>query len=353
MRRLRVVGLGDDDETVVLEDPIRHERFAVPGDERLRAAARGDVRRLGQMEIDSTTPLRPRDIQARIRGGESVEQVAAHGGVTHAHVERFAYPVLLERARVAELAGRARPKVEDADPDDTRTLRELVTGTLATRGQDHDEPRWDAWKGEAGEWVVGLAWRAGRTDNLAHWTYRPGPSGGVITARDDPARELLGQAPTGGPRRVGEAPAETAPGAGAGQAEEAEEAEQAGGAADGELEEALPGAATATGEVAPRPGASRGPAARTETRRGGRAEREVPDQRAATSRARTGERRRSTSGSAERRTAAPRGSTGGSGPSSGDTASGDDGADGRGRARRHPIVPSWEDVLLGVRSPRE
>ncbi len=69
MRELRVVGLGEDTATVVLEDPIRHERFVVPSDERLRAAARGDVRRLGQMEIETTSPLRPRDIQARIRGG--------------------------------------------------------------------------------------------------------------------------------------------------------------------------------------------------------------------------------------------------------------------------------------------
>ena len=82
MRQLRVVGLGDDHETVILEDPIRHERFAVSGDERLRAAARGDVRRLGQMEIEVTSPLRPRDIQARVRAGESVDDVAAAGGVS-------------------------------------------------------------------------------------------------------------------------------------------------------------------------------------------------------------------------------------------------------------------------------
>lgn len=244
MRRLRVVGLGDDDETVILEDPIRHERFAVPGDERLRAAARGDVRRLGQMEIETVTPLRPRDIQARIRAGESVEQVAAHGGVTHAHVERFAYPVLLERARVAELAGRARPQQEPGQGE-ARTLRESVTGTLATRGQNHDEPRWDAWKAEDGEWVVGLAWQAGRTDNVAHWTYRPGPSGGLITARDDPARELLGQAPVGGPRRVGER--DDRPEA-AGEPEVAEEA-----AEEIDVEDELPTATTASGEVAPRP----------------------------------------------------------------------------------------------------
>ncbi|MFD1045746.1 septation protein SepH, partial [Kibdelosporangium lantanae] len=77
MRTLRVVGLGEDGTTVILEDPIRGERFQLPADERLRAAARGDVTRLGQIEIELESQMRPREIQARIRAGESVEQVAA------------------------------------------------------------------------------------------------------------------------------------------------------------------------------------------------------------------------------------------------------------------------------------
>ena len=130
MRQLRVVGLGDDHETVILEDPIRHERFAVSGDERLRAAARGDVRRLGQMEIEVSSPLRPRDIQARVRAGESVDEVASAAGVSTSHVERFAYPVLLERARVAEIARRAHP-VLPTDPTrtDGRTLGDTAMRT--------------------------------------------------------------------------------------------------------------------------------------------------------------------------------------------------------------------------------
>ena len=157
MRELRVVGLGEDTATVILEDPIRHERFVVPSDERLRAAARGDVRRLGQMEIETTSPLRPRDIQARIRGGESVADVAAGAGVPAAHVERFAYPVLLERSRVAEMAGRGRP-LDEAGTPDPRTLLEILTATFGGRGQDPADATWDAWKGEDGAWVVALSW---------------------------------------------------------------------------------------------------------------------------------------------------------------------------------------------------
>ena len=56
--------------------------------------------------------LRPKEIQARIRAGASVEQVAQMAGVDVGRVERFAHPVLLERARAAELA-KADPRVRE------------------------------------------------------------------------------------------------------------------------------------------------------------------------------------------------------------------------------------------------
>ena len=93
MRALRVVGLTEDGD-VVLEDPVRLERYTVPADERLRAAARGDLSRLGQIAIELESQLRPREIQARIRAGASVEQVATAAGVPEQKIERFAYPVL-------------------------------------------------------------------------------------------------------------------------------------------------------------------------------------------------------------------------------------------------------------------
>ncbi len=80
MRALRVVGITEGGD-VVLEDSGRRERFTVPADEQLRAAARGDLTRLGQIAIELESQLRPREIQARIRAGASVEQVASAAGV--------------------------------------------------------------------------------------------------------------------------------------------------------------------------------------------------------------------------------------------------------------------------------
>src|SRR5919197_2086041 len=189
MRALRIVGLEDDGKTVIVEDPARGERFTVPADVRLRAAARGDITRLGQIAIELESQMRPREIQARILAGESVEQVAAAAGLPEHRVERFAYPVLLERSRTAELAQRAHPVREDGP--DVQTLGEVVAHAFGTRGQDYSVANWDSWRGEDGKWVVQLSWTAGRSFKRAHWAFHPGAHGGTVPPIDDHALDLL------------------------------------------------------------------------------------------------------------------------------------------------------------------
>lgn len=188
MRALRVVGLHEDGKSVVCEDAAG-EQFQIPSDERLLAAARGDLSRLGQIQIKLESQMRPREIQTRIRSGETVAQVAAAAGIPEQRVERFAYPVLLERSRTAELAQRAHPVREDGP--DVQTLGEAVAHAFGVRGQDYGRATWDSWRGDDGKWVVCIRWKAGRSDNRAHWSYSPGAHGGTAIALDDPAADLL------------------------------------------------------------------------------------------------------------------------------------------------------------------
>jgi hypothetical protein len=193
MRSLRVVGLADDGavicETETTSAAEKPERFSLKVDDKLRAAARGDLARIGQIEIEVESPMRPREIQARIRAGASVEQVAEMSGLPVEKVDRFAYPVLLERSRTAELAQRAHP-IRDDGPD-VRTLGEVVANTFGQRGQDYTAVSWDSWKGEDGKWVIQLHWTAGRSDNRAHWTFHPGAHGGTVTVLDEHAADLI------------------------------------------------------------------------------------------------------------------------------------------------------------------
>ncbi len=205
MRALRVVGLGTDGRTVILETVTqrpgeRRERFSVPIDDGLQAAVRGDLARLDQTDSELECPMRPREIQDRIRAGASVEQVATAAGVPSERIERFAYPVLLERSRMAMLAQRAHPVC--ADGPDVRTLEEVITEAFRRRGHDYGAVTWDSWRGDNGKWVVQLRWRTGRSDNRAQWTLHPGAHGGTVTAIDEHATDLIDPQPAAQLRTV-------------------------------------------------------------------------------------------------------------------------------------------------------
>lgn len=191
MRELKVVGLDVDGTRIICETGDSGEKFVLRADDRLKAAVRGDRAASNQTTIDVEVPniLRPREIQSKIRAGASVEQIASAAGVDIARVERFAHPVLLERSRAAELATAAHPVL--ADGPSVLTLLETVSTALIARGLDPEATTWDAWRNEDSRWTVQLAWKAGLSDNVAHFRYAPGAHGGTVTAFDDAASELI------------------------------------------------------------------------------------------------------------------------------------------------------------------
>ncbi|MCV7385888.1 septation protein SepH [Mycolicibacter longobardus] len=194
MREFRAIGLDVDGKHIICEsagdEDESTDMFRLRIDDRLRGAVRGEGHRVGQAPADmGSSMLRPKDIQARIRAGASVEQVAAAAGVDVSRVERFAHPVLLERSRAAELATAAHPVLSDGPA--VPTLLEVVTSALVARGLGADNSSWDAWRNDDGRWTVQLAWKAGRSDNVAHFRFAPGAHGGTVTAVDDAAMELI------------------------------------------------------------------------------------------------------------------------------------------------------------------
>ena len=81
MQELRLVAVSEDGTYLVLAGTGRGTRFMLPVDDRLRAAVRGQFSRLGQYEIEVENPLRPKEIQARIRAGETAESIAQAAGI--------------------------------------------------------------------------------------------------------------------------------------------------------------------------------------------------------------------------------------------------------------------------------
>lgn len=191
MRELKAVGLDADGKYLICEGPNPVDKYKLPVDERLQAALRGEAAppEQPQLDIEITNMLSPKEIQARIRAGASVEQVAAASGSDISRIKRFAHPVLLERSRAAELATASHPVLGDGPA--VLTLLETITSAFVNRGLRPDKLSWDAWRNEDSRWTVQLSWKAGRSDNVAHFRYTPGAHGGTTTAIDHAASELI------------------------------------------------------------------------------------------------------------------------------------------------------------------
>lgn len=188
MPELRVVAVSNDGTRLVLKAADSTE-YTLPIDERLRAAVRGDRPRLGQIEIEVESHLRPRDIQARIRAGATAEEVAQLAGIPVDRVRRFEGPVLAERAFMAERARKTpvRRPGENAGPQ----LGEAVQERLVLRGADKDTVQWDSWRRDDGTWEVLLVYLVAGEPHSASWTYDPPRR--LVQAVDDEARSLIGE----------------------------------------------------------------------------------------------------------------------------------------------------------------
>ncbi|MFE7277286.1 septation protein SepH [Streptomyces sp. NPDC057623] len=189
MPELRVVAVSNDGTRLVLKAADATE-YTLPIDERLRAAVRGDRPRLGQIEIEVESHLRPRDIQARIRAGATAEEVAQLAGIPVDRVRRFEGPVLAERAFMAERARKTpvrRPGENAAGPQ----LGEAVQERLLLRGADKDTVQWDSWRRDDGTWEVLLVYMVASEPHSASWTYDPPRR--LVQAVDEEARSLIGE----------------------------------------------------------------------------------------------------------------------------------------------------------------
>lgn len=134
--------------------------------------------------------LNPREIQTRIRAGESVDQVARAAGVPADQVEAFATPVLAERQHQAATA-LASPVRRRGETGSHRSLSAVVGERLQSRGVDPDGVDWDAWRGEDRTWTVQGRYSADSAEHQVLFHYDPRAR--FSTAANDEAAALIGE----------------------------------------------------------------------------------------------------------------------------------------------------------------
>jgi hypothetical protein len=186
VRELHVVAVSEDGRHVVLAVRRGSSKgaFKVALDATLAAAVRGDLPRPGDDEVPD---ISPKEIQARLRAGESVEKIARAAGVPLARVERYSGPVQGEMARMID-ATRTSFVVRGRLGRSAVDLGTAVDAAIVAGGADDEGTDWSTYRREDGCWVVTVRWFARKRSRSASWVYDPAQR--LVTAVD-PASALL------------------------------------------------------------------------------------------------------------------------------------------------------------------
>jgi DUF3071 family protein len=218
MRLLRLVGPGEDGTSVIVEavEPgsLDGERFELSLDDRLRNLATAEPAKSGEPAeppAASSGPVpTPREIQVRVRAGETAQAVADDAGIPLERVMRFAYPVLQERVRVTDEARRARAR--RGGDGLLVPFGELIDSRFGRHGVDPAAVRWDAFRREDGGWTVTAEISSHGRTVLAKFSFAL--LNRTVSALDDIAADLLSDrpvqallAPPPAPEPIPEAPA--------------------------------------------------------------------------------------------------------------------------------------------------
>jgi hypothetical protein len=169
MRLLRLVGPSADGEALVVETADGDEQFTLPINERLRNVSTSDLPRLPTPDSAASATPSPREIQTRVRAGASAQEVADEAGIPLDRVMRFAFPVLQERIRVVDEARRSRARSsQEGQQIDFGTL---IDARFGKHGIDPAVVGWDAYRRADGGWTVTAALTAYEQPLLAKFSF--------------------------------------------------------------------------------------------------------------------------------------------------------------------------------------
>lgn len=167
MSELRFTGKSEDGNHLALVDGDGNT-FSLRISDTLRATV--NQSRLSSVPpVDATESISVKEIQRRLRAGESFEQIARDGQTTVDKVERFSGPIMQEREYILN---RARELVmrRDVHRSDL-TFFDVVLSKLAPRGVDTDAISWNTWRLADGTWHIELHYPNRDGNGLATWNF--------------------------------------------------------------------------------------------------------------------------------------------------------------------------------------
>jgi hypothetical protein len=189
MSELRLTGKNPEGTHLTLTNPIGEE-FTVRISDTLRATV-NQPRLAAVVASDDVETMSVKEIQRRLRLGESMDAIARDGHISVEKVERFAGPILQERVYILDQAFSVVLRKESAR--DQETFQDVVISRLAPMGVDSDSLSWNTWRIDDGTWTIDLAYPNRDGHGSATWNFDLNRRS--ITATNENARWMLGQEP--------------------------------------------------------------------------------------------------------------------------------------------------------------
>ena len=197
MSDLRLTGKNPEGTHFILADS-QGEEFTVRISDTLRATV-NQPRLTSVVSPDDSEVMSVREIQRRLRAGQTMDAIARDGQVSVDKVERFAGPILQERVYILDQAFLVVLRKESAREQET--FLELVTARLAPRGIDSDSLSWNSWRLDDGTWTIDLSYPNRDGQGNATWNFDLNRR--LIVATNENARWMLGQEPAARPHTPG------------------------------------------------------------------------------------------------------------------------------------------------------
>jgi hypothetical protein len=167
MSELRLTGKTEDGNHLALVDNDGGE-YTLRISDTLRATV-NQPRLTSVPTHDAQDVMSVREIQKRLRAGESFEQIAREGQISVEKVERFSGPIMQEREYILD---RAREIImrRDAHRIEENFL-DVVRTKLAPRGVDTDEITWNTWRLPDTTWHIELHYPNRDGNGSATWVF--------------------------------------------------------------------------------------------------------------------------------------------------------------------------------------
>lgn len=166
MTELRITGRSEDGTHLLLTDFDNHE-FSLRISDSLRATI--NQPRLASVRVDQPETMSVREIQARLRAGADMEDLAREADLPFEKIERFASPILQERAYILSLANNV--VIRKSSNKDSLTFIEVVQNKLVANGVSLDKLDWNTHRREDGTWVIKLAYPNSDGHGDAIWLF--------------------------------------------------------------------------------------------------------------------------------------------------------------------------------------